>query len=155
MNHCPVYSRLGGHAYGTVYAGPIGSVLEPQLHGVDALGELADASSLCGACGEVCPVRIPIPRLLARLRCEGVRTMVGSQVLGQGSRRRVRNNLVWRLWTWAYASPTAYRAVTGVMTSLRFLVPKRLGAWSLTRRMPAVAPKSLHRLAREEGFESD
>ena len=51
MNHCPVYSRLGGHAYGTVYPGPIGSVLEPQLQGLDRQGELAEASSLCGACG--------------------------------------------------------------------------------------------------------
>jgi L-lactate dehydrogenase complex protein LldF len=155
MNHCPVYTRLGGHAYGTVYAGPIGSVLEPQLHGVDALGELADASTLCGACGEVCPVRIPLPRLLARLRCEGVRTTVGSQVLGQGSRRRGRHNLAWRLWTWACASPATYRAVTTLLTGLRFLAPNRLGAWSLTRTTPALAPKTLHRLARDEGFESD
>jgi len=152
MNHCPVYTRLGGHAYGTVYPGPIGSVLEPQLHGVDALGELADASSLCGACGEVCPVRIPLPRLLNRLRREGVRTMVGSPVMGQGSRRKPLHNLVWKLWSRIHAYPAAYRAFTGLTTRLRFLVPKRLGPWTQTRAAPVIAPKSLHRLAEEEGF---
>jgi L-lactate dehydrogenase complex protein LldF len=155
MNHCPVYTRLGGQAYGTVYPGPIGSILEPQLHGVDALGELADASSLCGACGEVCPVRIPIPRLLARLRCEGVRTMVGSQVVGQGSRRNTLHSLIWTLWSRTHASPVAYRVITALATRLRFLAPRKLGAWSRSRSVPQVAPKSLHRLAREEGFEGD
>lgn len=73
MNHCPVYVRLGGHAYGTVYPGPIGTVIEPQFQGLAAQGELASASTLCGACAEVCPVRIPLPRLINRLRYEGVR----------------------------------------------------------------------------------
>jgi L-lactate dehydrogenase complex protein LldF len=155
MNHCPVYTRLGGHAYGTVYPGPIGSLLEPQLHGVDALGELADASSLCGACAEVCPVQIPIPRLLVRLRCEGVRTMVGSQVVGQGGRRRPIHNLIWTLWRLVHASPNAYRAFTGLTSRLRFLVPKRFGPWTRSRVVPTVAAKSLHRLAQEEGFESE
>jgi L-lactate dehydrogenase complex protein LldF len=155
MNHCPVYARIGGQAYGTVYPGPIGSILEPQLHGVETLGELAEASSLCGACGEVCPVRIPIPGLLARLRGEGVRSTVGSRVRGRGGRRRRLHDLVWALWARAHASPRAYRAATALITRLRFLAPARLGAWSRTRRAPAVAPKSLHRLAREEGFESD
>jgi L-lactate dehydrogenase complex protein LldF len=155
MNHCPVYVRLGGHAYGTVYPGPIGSILEPQLHGVDVLGELADASSLCGACAEVCPVRIPIPDLLGRLRCEGVRSMVGSQVEGQGARRKPLLDLTWRLWTRVHSHPTRYRLLTGLTARLRFLVPRRLGPWTRTRAAPAIAPKSLHRLAREEGFDRE
>jgi len=57
MNHCPVYSRIGGHAYDTTYPGPIGKILTPQMKGLHEAGHLADASSLCGACVEVCPVK--------------------------------------------------------------------------------------------------
>ncbi|OQX32616.1 MAG: iron-sulfur cluster-binding protein [Candidatus Sedimenticola endophacoides] len=59
MNHCPVYGRIGGHAYGSTIPGPIGSVVEPQKEGLARFGELPTASTLCGACAEVCPVRIP------------------------------------------------------------------------------------------------
>ncbi|MGM0536467.1 MAG: LutB/LldF family L-lactate oxidation iron-sulfur protein, partial [Pseudomonadota bacterium] len=72
MNHCPVYTRVGGHTYGTTYPGPIGSILSPHLMGLDETKDLPTASSLCGACGEVCPVKIPIPDLLVRLRRESV-----------------------------------------------------------------------------------
>src|SRR5262249_42044498 len=58
MNHCPVYTRTGGHAYKAVYPGPIGTILTPQLEGLDRRPDLLKASSLCGACGEVCPVGI-------------------------------------------------------------------------------------------------
>jgi L-lactate dehydrogenase complex protein LldF len=70
MNHCPVYTKIGGHAYGTVYPGPIGKIISPHLLGIDKTKDLVTASSLCGACGEVCPVRIPIPEMLLRLRKE-------------------------------------------------------------------------------------
>ncbi len=73
MNHCPVYTRIGGHAYGTVYPGPIGKIVTPHMLGLDATRDLPTASSMCGACGEVCPVKIPIPSLLRRLREEAVR----------------------------------------------------------------------------------
>jgi L-lactate dehydrogenase complex protein LldF len=70
MHICPIYERVGGHAYGSVYPGPIGSVLTPQLRGFDSAIDksLPYASSLCGACAEVCPVKIPIPDLLLHLR---------------------------------------------------------------------------------------
>jgi iron-sulfur cluster protein len=68
LNVCPVYARVGGHAYESVYPGPIGAILTPQLQGMDAAGSLPYASSLCGACAEVCPVNIEIPRLLTHLR---------------------------------------------------------------------------------------
>ena len=69
LNVCPVYSRVGGHAYGSVYPGPIGAILTPQLRGDrGGAGSLPYASSLCGACGDVCPVKIEIPRLLTHLR---------------------------------------------------------------------------------------
>ncbi|MFZ0529172.1 MAG: LutB/LldF family L-lactate oxidation iron-sulfur protein [Propionicimonas sp.] len=70
LNICPVYERVGGHAYGSVYPGPIGAVLTPQLRGLDSEIDrsLPFASTLCGACADVCPVRIPIPDLLVHLR---------------------------------------------------------------------------------------
>jgi L-lactate dehydrogenase complex protein LldF len=68
LNVCPVYSRVGGHAYESVYPGPIGAILTPQLHGLESGRSLPYASSLCGACYEVCPVEIEIPRLLVHLR---------------------------------------------------------------------------------------
>jgi L-lactate dehydrogenase complex protein LldF len=68
LNVCPVYTRTGGHAYGSVYPGPIGAILTPQLRGIDQASSLPYASSLCGACYEVCPVKIDIPRVLVHLR---------------------------------------------------------------------------------------
>ncbi|MEL6423812.1 MAG: LUD domain-containing protein, partial [Pseudomonadota bacterium] len=63
MNHCPVYNAIGGHAYGWVYPGPIGSVLTPSLIGVKEAGHLPNASTFCGRCTEVCPMKIPLPKL--------------------------------------------------------------------------------------------
>ena len=68
LNVCPVYERAGGHAYQSVYPGPIGAILTPQLRGLEQAGSLPYASSLCGACAEVCPVRIDIPEVLVHLR---------------------------------------------------------------------------------------
>ncbi|MGZ8693803.1 MAG: LutB/LldF family L-lactate oxidation iron-sulfur protein [Gaiellaceae bacterium] len=73
LNVCPVYSRTGGHAYGSVYPGPIGAILVPQLVGVENAKSLPYASTLCGACYEVCPVKIDIPSVLVHLRTEVVR----------------------------------------------------------------------------------
>src|SRR5471030_3064188 len=72
LNVCPVYSRTGGHAYGSVYPGPIGAILTPQLVGVENAKSLPFASSLCGACYEVCPVKIDIPTVLLHLRGKAV-----------------------------------------------------------------------------------
>ncbi|MFJ8624971.1 LutB/LldF family L-lactate oxidation iron-sulfur protein [Kitasatospora sp. NPDC093550] len=72
LNVCPVFERTGGHAYGSVYPGPIGAVLTPQLVGVDRAADLPFASTLCGACYDACPVKIDIPRLLVHLRAKAV-----------------------------------------------------------------------------------
>ena len=74
LNVCPVYSRTGGHAYGSVYPGPIGAILTPQLIGVEQAPSLPFASTLCGACYEVCPVKIDIPAVLLHLRARAVET---------------------------------------------------------------------------------
>src|SRR6516164_8734241 len=68
MNHCPVYHAVGGHAYGWVYPGPMGAVLTPSLIGIDQAGHLPNASTFCGRCEEVCPVRIPLPRMMRAWR---------------------------------------------------------------------------------------
>jgi L-lactate dehydrogenase complex protein LldF len=72
LNVCPVYNNVGGHAYGFAYSGPIGSILSPQLLGMNTAADLPFASSLCGACAEYCPVKIPIPEILLRLRRRAV-----------------------------------------------------------------------------------
>ena len=147
LNHCPVYVRLGGHAYGTLYPGPVGSVLEPGLRGLAACGDLAEASSLCGACSSACPVRIPLPRLLVDLRRERV-----DAAREGGLRPWFLPRILWALWGRVHAAPALYRAITGLATRGRFLSPRRLGSWTHTRAAPVLAAKTLHRLAREEGF---
>jgi L-lactate dehydrogenase complex protein LldF len=68
MNHCPIYHAVGGHAYGWVYPGPMGAVLTPSLIGIEEAGHLPNASTFCGRCEEVCPVRIPLPRMMRAWR---------------------------------------------------------------------------------------
>ena len=68
MNHCPVYARIGGHAYGTTYPGPIGAIISPHLLGLQSTYPLTFASTLCGACSEVCPVKIPLPKMMRHWR---------------------------------------------------------------------------------------
>jgi len=68
LNHCPVYTAIGGHAYGSVYPGPMGAVLTPQLAGLEDSRHLPNASTFCGRCAEVCPVGIPLPKLMRHWR---------------------------------------------------------------------------------------
>jgi L-lactate dehydrogenase complex protein LldF len=68
MNHCPVYQEVGGHSYGWVYPGPMGAVLTPSLIGVDKAGHLPNASTFCGRCESVCPMRIPLPKMMRHWR---------------------------------------------------------------------------------------
>ena len=74
MNHCPVYHTIGGHAYGSVYMGPIGQVLTPLLAGLENAPDLPHAATMCGACAVVCPVKIPLPDLMRKLRERQVKT---------------------------------------------------------------------------------
>jgi L-lactate dehydrogenase complex protein LldF len=153
MNHCPVYTRIGGHAYGTVYPGPIGTILEPQKGGLDNYGGLTTASSLCGACGEVCPVRIPIPQLINRLRYEASH---GEGVTrGSGSKRKAAEALAWKGWSLLHRKPVLYRLMATAATRLRGLMPSRLGAWTRYRSAPRPAASSLHELARRHGVDHE
>jgi len=155
MNHCPVYTRVGGHAYGGPYPGPLGKILLPQIEGLDKKGDLAHASSLCNACVEVCPVRIPIADILVRLRTEAAHDGRDSPVAGAGAKQSRAEALIWRLWRWMYGSPALYRLGTALIGRLYPLVPAKAGplaAWTSVRARPKVARKSLHQLAREEGI---
>src|SRR5437588_4931504 len=111
LNACPVYQQIGGHAYGSVYPGPIGAVITPQLFGLTKSAQLPYASSLCGACREVCPVKIDIPELLLHLRAElteGSRqeAEAGGQY-GPAKRRRLEH-FAFRIWAAAMARPRWY-----------------------------------------------
>lgn len=154
MNHCPVYARIGGHAYGTTYPGPIGKIISPHLLGLEATADLATASSLCGACGEVCPVRIPIPELLVRLRTEANRhpgEQVALPLRGQGAAFRRGERLVWRFWSGAYARPAVYRLFRWAATRLRVLAPTRQMGWTDHREPLTPARRSLADMMRERG----
>lgn len=102
MNHCPVYGAVGGHAYGWVYPGPMGSVLTPALVGVDQAGHLPNASTFCGKCESVCPVKIPLPKLMRNWR-----TREFERHLTPSTARR---NL--GLWSYVAQRPGLYRLAT-------------------------------------------
>ncbi len=155
LNICPVYSRIGGHAYRAVYMGPIGKILTPQLAGLKVAGHLTGASTLCGACYEVCPVKIPIPDLLLRLRQEGHQPTAAGRALfraGAGSQRRAAEAMVWKGWQVIHNRPALYRAMTNLARMAASLLPRNarpLPAWSRRRTLPRPAPRSLHELLRE------
>jgi L-lactate dehydrogenase complex protein LldF len=132
MNHCPVYARIGGHAYGTTYPGPIGAILSPHLLGLGATHALATASTLCGACSEVCPVRIPIPDILVRLRNEA-QVGIASALRGSGTARKPLLNAIWRGWALTYGHPTLYRIVSWLISRGSALAPSNQGAWTRSR----------------------
>lgn len=152
MNHCPVYARIGGHAYGTTYPGPIGKIISPHLLGLATTADLATASSLCGACGEVCPVRIPIPALLVRLRTEANRDpdeQVAHPLRGQGAKFSRSERLVWRFWSGAFAQPAVYRLFRWAATRLRRLTPAHQLGWTEHRAALVPAKRSLADLLNE------
>jgi L-lactate dehydrogenase complex protein LldF len=104
LNACPVYRKIGGHAYGWVYSGPIGALITPEFVGLGRARELPFASSLCGACREVCPVRINIPDLLLHLR--GQAQQLSPAPKPPDSPLAERTSI--RLWAWAMKRPWAY-----------------------------------------------
>lgn len=151
MNHCPVYSRIGGHAYGTTYPGPIGKIVSPHMLGLDATAGLTTASSLCGACGEVCPVKIPIPELLIRLRAEAFsKPQANPAMRGQGAGYSGVMSAVWRGWALVYRSPALYRAVSWLGSRFGWLAPARQGAWTSVREPLRPAAKRLRDRLKEQ-----
>ena len=144
LNVCPIYQNIGGHAYGWVYPGPIGSVLTPMFLGLDTAQHLPRASTLCGACREACPVKINIPHMLLNLRHQLV------------ERRDVRwtERFLVKVWAAVMQRPRLYAALTagaalvqrpwvrgGWLRSL----PGPFAGWTDTRDFKAVAHQSFRR----------
>ena len=110
LNVCPVYRQIGGHAYGSVYPGPIGAILTPQMAGMHAASQLPGASSLCGACREVCPVDIDIPGVLLHLRNQGAEASNPGDPPDETTRQHARaKQRAFALWRRAMLSPILYR----------------------------------------------
>lgn len=152
MNHCPVYTRIGGAAYGTTYPGPIGEIISPHLLGLESTKDLPTASSLCGACAEVCPVRIPIPELLMRLREEAQRPpheKVPHPVKGQGASHNLGEQIAWRTFNGIFGGKKAYRAFGWAATTFRSLTPAWQMGWTQNRVPLKPAAKTLHQMMAE------
>ena len=136
LNHCPVYGAVGGHAYGWVYSGPMGSVLTPLIVGLDGTKHLPNACTLNGRCAEMCPMSIPLPALLRKLRVREYERKLSSS--------RARMGL--RGWAFLARRPRLYHLVMGLAVSLLGLLGGKSGrfrwlpmaaGWTASRDMPA------------------
>ena len=182
LNACPVYQQIGGHAYGSVYPGPIGAVITPQLIGLGKAAQLPYASSLCGACREVCPVKIDIPELLLHLRAEitqGDRRQeheAGAAARGQEQeaderiKKRTRERLAFKLFAAVMSRPRIYglsvklgrllqrpmvrRGRIGKVGGVFERLAPPLGAWTSVRDMRPIA-ESTFREQWRAGLHSD
>jgi L-lactate dehydrogenase complex protein LldF len=141
FNHCPVYGSVGGHAYGWVYGGPMGSVLTPQLVGLKEAGNLPNASSFCGRCESVCPMRIPLPRMMRHWREREFERHLQPT--------RYRAGL--KLWAYLARNPSLYRAATRLGAAVlgwsgrsrgRFRSLPLAKGWTKGRDMPAPEGKT-------------
>ncbi|HZW12233.1 MAG TPA: LutB/LldF family L-lactate oxidation iron-sulfur protein [Noviherbaspirillum sp.] len=148
MNHCPVYQKIGGHSYGWVYPGPMGSVLTPSYAGIENALDLPQASTLCGECHVVCPVKIPLPDLLRKLREKQVDMHL----------RPAAERIGLTVWAFFAKRPTLYRLATKI--GVRFLrmmaggkktISKLPGAggWTDYREMPAPSGKTFREMYKE------
>jgi L-lactate dehydrogenase complex protein LldF len=140
LNHCPIYGAIGGHAYGTVYPGPIGAALNPAMLGLPAVKHLPSASSFCGRCEEVCPVKIPLTRIMRHWRKEGFARGLDARGFASGL----------KLWAFTARHPILYR---GAMAAGRSFLRMRaragkiarlpfLSGWFATRDLAAPARRS-------------
>lgn len=140
LNACPVYRSIGGHAYRTTYQGPIGSVITPHLRDLSQFGHLSQASSLCGACTDVCPVRIDLHHLLLENRWR-------SRQAGHASWKW---RSILRAWSWAHSSRRRVELLGWLgrigQSIFRQILPARLA-----RRVPELAPRSFARQWKERG----
>jgi L-lactate dehydrogenase complex protein LldF len=150
LNACPVYRKIGGHAYGSVYPGPIGALITPLFQGLGEFKDLPQASSLCGACYEACPVKINIPQHLINMR----RDIVRRRLNGFFERR------IYAAWAWAMNSPFMYKMIVALQKwDLRRRARKNDGwvkkmpsvaaGWTQIRDMPAPAKKTFHQMWKE------
>ncbi len=152
LNICPVYGKIGGHAYGWVYPGPIGAIVSPTLVGLKEAKDLPQASSLCGACREVCPVRINIPRMLLHLRHRLAESPVETENSTTTGERQAA-----KAYSWLMSNPAALTAATKVarlaqkpFTSsgkINKRVPLPLiSKWTEGRDLPAIPRRTFHEI---------
>jgi L-lactate dehydrogenase complex protein LldF len=145
LNHCPVYGAVGGHAYGWVYPGPMGSVLTPTLIGVKEAGNLPNASTFCGRCESVCPMKIPLPKMMRHWREQEFEAKL--------SPATYRGGLA--LWAFLVRRPELYHALSELAARLLGLFGRRRGrfralplaaGWTGVRDMPTPQGRSFHAL---------
>jgi L-lactate dehydrogenase complex protein LldF len=154
LNHCPIYASVGGHAYGSVYQGPMGSVLTPLLTSLEQSHALPNACTSCGRCAEVCPADIPLPDLLRDLRHEENQQKLSAP--------RLRYGL--KLHAWLARHPSLYHALTaGIIALLHLLGRSRgsfsrlplAGGWTSQRDFPAPQSKTFMQLYKEQMKQAD
>ena len=138
LNVCPVYRKIGGYSYPWVYSGPIGKILTPQFLGRDRDSWLPFASSLCGACGEVCPVKIEIPKILLELRQEIV-----------AIESRTAERMAFRMFAWIMRHPQVYEKFAWVRKMKKPPAAGPLKAWLSQRDLPELPSRSFRDLWRE------
>lgn len=152
LNACPVYETIGGHAYGSTYQGPIGSILTPQLHSYQTALKHPFASSLCGACGEVCPVKIEIPHILLKLR-ERIQSVHDATAF-----RPPLERFGFRLWAWAMLHSKRFETLSRWARKLQGVLFSRLALrlpfsplrnWGRSRELPRFSPESFRELYRK------
>jgi L-lactate dehydrogenase complex protein LldF len=148
INHCPVYAAVGGHAYGWVYPGPMGAVLTPQLIGVREAGNLPNASTFCGRCESVCPMKIPLPKMMRHWR--------EREFADKLSPPTYRNGLA--LWAFFVQRPELYHRLAEIGMRIlgffgkgrgRFRALPLAGGWTGVRDMPAPQGRGFHALWEE------
>jgi L-lactate dehydrogenase complex protein LldF len=125
LNVCPVYRNIGGHAYGTTYQGPIGSVITPHLRGLGEWKHLSYASSLCGACTDICPVKIDLHHHLLHNR--------------RNAPKSRRERMLFKLFAFVMNRPRLFEVLTRIAREMQ---PLRIPGWSQTRDLPAVSQRS-------------
>jgi L-lactate dehydrogenase complex protein LldF len=148
LNSCPVFRKIGGHAYGWVYSGPVGALVTPLFLGMETGLKLPFASSLCAACRDVCPVKINIPDLLLHLRAEAQEHTKAPRPPGSPIGERT----AMRLWAWAMERPWAYALGSRLARLGQRLFARQgwiqkvpffpLSRWTEGRDLPALAPQS-------------
>jgi L-lactate dehydrogenase complex protein LldF len=145
LNHCPVYGTIGGHAYGSLYPGPMGAVLTPALLGISAARHLPNASSFCGRCEEVCPMDIPLPSLMRQWR---------ERDFARGN-PPLKERLLLKAWAFAAKRPQLYHALTSMLMPLLAWAAGRRGSfhslpllasWTGGRDLPAPQGKTFQQL---------
>lgn len=148
LNHCPVYDAVGGQAYGSVYPGPMGAVLSPSLFGLKETRELPNASTFCGRCEEVCPMKIPLPSMMRHYREEEYKQHLSSFTARQGL----------NAWAFLAKRPRLYHLFMSIVSYFLRLMGRKKGSlhrvllakgWTQYRDFPVPSKKTFHQLWRE------